>query len=385
MLKKSILLASIILAAVALAVGVSATTSHAQEGTTGDANFVFVNYIGREMTFDLDDTTYTIPGTDTMPQGGRLELQIPPGEHKYAANVPGIGTGSAGEFTLMPGQVVAKAARLEQTGPSVDNNGILLAKPDEYVFVFDFDPFAVPVEAAPVEDTWQPSVATAGQTSLVWINHLGDELTVDLNGQLYKVPPSANNIPGRLQVEADPGQYTYTASVPNGSVNGELTAVAGNVVGLTVYADPLPERDYEIGEEYEFVRSLDVHLVEEDLTTQAAQAAAQPAAQEEAAPATLPTTGGPLNSAPVDVPVTTDGLLIKNYAGDTLIFTINNQTYTIPNNAEQTLTLPPGHYTYTASIPFVATTGQVNLQAGQSIELSIAINVAHDVLSVYQN
>jgi hypothetical protein len=79
------------------------------------------------------------------------------------------------------------------------------------------------------------------------------------------------------------------------------------------------------------------------------------------------------------------GLLIKNYAGDTLIFTVNNQAYSIANNTSATLPLPPGRYDYTASLPFVATTGTVDLPADQGVELSIAINLGHDVLSVYQN
>jgi hypothetical protein len=347
-------------------------------------NFIFINYIGREMTLDLDDVSYTIPGTDTMPEGGRLALQLAAGQHKYAANVPGVGLGSAGEFTITPGQVVAKAARIEQTGPGVDRNGILVSKPKDVVRVFDFDPFARPVDAPPLLDTWQPTVAAPGTASLVWINFMGDELTVDLNGHIYKVAPPANNIPGRLQIEVAPGDYTYTASVPAGSVNGQLAAVAGQVTGLTIYADPPEPRDYKIGEKFDFLQPLKMHVFAEDLTAQAA-IAAQPAVSD-SAPATLPVTGGEFKS-PVspDVSTAPEGVLIKNYAGDALTFTINNQTYTIPTNAEQTLSLPPGHYTFTASIPFVATTGDINIQSGQAIELSIAINVGHNVLNVYQN
>ena len=97
MLKKSFLLGlGTLLLGMVLWAGISPAITQAQQGTTGQENFIFVNYIGQEMTFDLDDTTYLIPGTDTAPQGGRLALQLPVGAHKYAANIPG-GTGSAGE------------------------------------------------------------------------------------------------------------------------------------------------------------------------------------------------------------------------------------------------------------------------------------------------
>jgi len=77
--------------------------------------------------------------------------------------------------------------------------------------------------------------------------------------------------------------------------------------------------------------------------------------------------------------------LVKNYAGETLLLTINNEVYPIENNSETTLALPPGQYNYTASLPFVATTGTVDLAAGQHIELSVAISIERDLLSVYQN
>jgi hypothetical protein len=232
-------------------------------------------------------------------------------------------------------------------------------------------------------DTWQPTVATPGVGSLVWINYVGDELTVDLSGQLYKVAPPANGIPGRLQIEVAPGNYFYTVSVPGGSFNGEIEVVAGGVAGLNITADLPPERDDEIGEKYDFLLPVTMHLYEEDLTNRA-NAAASPVTQD-SAPATLPATGGEINPVTVDTPTTADGLLIKNYAGDTLIFTINNQAYSVANNEELPLSLPPGSYSYTASLPFVATTGIVDVVPGQGVALSVAINVSHDVLSVYQN
>jgi hypothetical protein len=329
---------------------------------------------------DLDDVTYTVPGTAKAPEGGRLALQLAEGEHKYAANVPGVPLGSAGEFTIPPGGYVAKAARLEKTSATLDRHGLVIETPKDQVFVFDFDPSAAPAPTTPAADPWQPRVAAPGMGSLAWTNYYHDELTVDLNGQLYKVPPAANNLPGRLQLDVAPTLYRYTASVPYGSLNGEINVVPGQVTGLTISAKLQPEPRYDIGEPSPLPLPVDLLLFQEDLTARAVSVTTP-----DAAPGELPLSGGILPPAPLEAGASPDGLLVKNYAGDTLIFTINNQTYTLPDNTTQTLPLPPGHYNYTASLPFVATTGTVDLATDQSIELSVAINVGHDVLSVYQN
>ena len=379
MLNKRFLIGLGLLLIVALALGSFPSTIYAQQGSGGNPNFVFVNYIGQEVVLDLDDVTYTVPGTATAPAGGRLELQLAPGEHKYAANVPGVDTGSGGTFIINPGGYVGKAARLEKTNALLDRDGNVLEKPKDYVFIFDVDPFAAPVAATtPVVDTWQPRAAASGQGSIAWTNYTGDELTVDLNGTIYKAPPAANNIPGRLQIDVAPGLYRYTASVPNGSVNGEINVVAGQVTGLNISAKLQPEPEYDVGEPSPLPLPVDLLLSQEDLTARAAPLG-------EVAPGELPASGGVLAPTNVQTATAPKGLFIKNYAGDTLTFTINDQAYTIANNAQTVLPLPPGRYNYTASLPFVAITGTVDLAAGQSVELSIATNVQHDVLSVYQN
>lgn len=355
------------------------TNIQAQQGSNTQPNFVFINYIGQEVILDLDDVTYTVPGTATSPGGGRFELTLAPGEHKYAANVPGVDTGSAGTFIITPGGYVGKAARLEKTNALLDRDGNVLEKPKDYVFIFEVDPFAAaPATPTVTVDTWKPSVAAPGQGSLVWTNYVGDELTVDLNGALYKVAPAANNLPGRLQLNVAPGLYRFTASVPNGSLNGETNLSAGQVIGLYVSAKPQEKPRYDIGEPSPLPLPVDLLLTQQDVTAQAVVTAA-------------PTPVEAATSVPVTDPVqppapaAAKGLLIKNYAGDTLIFTINNQAYAILNNDQMTISLPPGMYNYTASLPFVATTGTVNIVADRGIELSVAINVNRDVLSIYQN
>lgn len=378
MFNKNLLFGLGLLLIVAVLLGGFPTVTLAQQGDASHPNFVFVNYIGQDMVFDLDDVTYTIPGTAIAPEGGRLELQLAPGEHKYAANIPGVDTGHAGTFVITPGGYVGKAARLEKTNALLDRDGNVLEKPKDYVYVFDFDPFAAPAPQAPAVDTWQPVAVGPDQGSIAWTNYNGDELTIDLNGTIYKVPPAAHNIPGRLQIDLAPGFYRYTASVPYGSLNGEINVIAGQIAGLNISAKPQPEPEYDIGEPSPLPLPVELQLTQEDLTAKAAP-------QNEVAPAELPASGGVL--APVDAPTTSTlkGLLIKNYAGDTLTFTINDQTYSLANNTSTTLPLPPGRYNYTASLPFVATTGTVDVSAGHGVEISIAINVSHDVLSVYQN
>src|SRR4030095_10391903 len=101
MFKKNFLKGLALFSLLSLAVLGWPTAGYAQQEGTGE-NFIFVNYIGQELFFDLDDVTHTIPGTNTMPEGGRLALHLNPGQHKYAANVPGV-RGSAGEFTIPAG------------------------------------------------------------------------------------------------------------------------------------------------------------------------------------------------------------------------------------------------------------------------------------------
>ena len=321
-------------------------------------------------------------------KGGRLALNLTGGEHKFAASVPGTSIGSAGEFTLTGTAIVAKAARIEQTGPSLDQNGLVLAKPKDKVVVFDFDPFATVVEETPVSDTWQPLEASPGMGSLVWVNYWGnDALTVDLNGVLYNVPPMMNDIPGRLQLQLMPGVYRYTASIPNGSLNGEVVVQVGQVNGLSISADPLPQPEFEIGEKSPLPLPVTLRVFQETLTPNISMTPIGEVATADEPPLYLPNTGGVLEAqVPNAEPVITEaGVLVKNYAGSSLIFTIDHQMFVIENNSEQTLPLSPGHYSYTASLPFVATTGIVDLRAGSTVELSIVLNVERDFLTIYQN
>lgn len=372
MLKNRILVTLSFLLFAALVAGLFPAAGWAQE-EAGEPNFVFVNYLGQPVTLDLDDTTYTVPGTETNAEGGRLAFSLAAGEHKYAVNAAGVPTGTRGTFVIEPGQVVGRAVRLEQTGPSLDREGNVLKKPEDYIFMFDIDPLAAPEAPAPVVDTWQPAPAPGGMGSLVWINYTGDELTVDLNGQVYRVPPQSNDIPGRLQTDLEPGLYRFTASVPYGAISSEVDVSAGEVSGLNVSAELQPAPEYRVGEPVT-IPEVTLRLDREDLTAQAgAVVATTPAPGGTEQPESMP--------APDAAPVS-EGLLIKSYVGETVVFTIDGEQHFIPAGAEQTIQLDPGQYNFTASLPYVAQTGTIDVAAGQGITLSLSTNVAGNVLNV---
>ncbi len=385
------------LAVVVTVMAVVPLAAYAQGGSTNSKsdNFIFINYIGEELHLDLDDVAYTVPGINTVPGGGKLTLSLAPGWHKYAANVPGV-DGAAGDFLLNAGAVIAKAARFDQTAPVV-KNGILLEKPKTYVSVFDFDPNASPVTATTVvTDTWQPGAASAGKSSVAWVNYTGDELTVDLNGQLYKVSPMANTIPGRLQIEVAPGKYTFTASIPRGSVNGDINAVAGQVAGVKITADLPEEQKMEVGKTYDVLPPLTLHAVVEDFTAKVGATAAVTATVTTTPTVAVTTTVAVTHTAAVTstaavtgtaatTPTVTvaPGLLIKNYAADTFAFTINGQTYRIPYNGQQALPLPAGTYSFTASTPYAAVSRSITMLDGQHVVLSMVLG-SDGSLVIYQ-
>ena len=78
MLKKA-LFTGLVLLLVAGGVGFFPALTQAQQDTgsqppAGEANFIFINYIGQALNLDLDDVSYVIPGTATVPEGGKLTL-----------------------------------------------------------------------------------------------------------------------------------------------------------------------------------------------------------------------------------------------------------------------------------------------------------------------
>lgn len=146
-------------------------------------------------------------------------------------------------------------------------------------------------------DTWLPTLPTAGQGSLVLVNYNGDggELTVDLargsfmpgrvdkqstnefvieSQDLYIVPIAANDIPGRMQINLVPGTYRYTANVANiGSVNHTIEIVAGQVMALSFFAgtpqDVVNNHNSNGDHTSHSSKNTELQVAEEDITGQA--------------------------------------------------------------------------------------------------------------------
>ncbi len=350
-------------------------------------NVLFVNYIGQDLLLDLNDTQYTIPGTSRQPEGGRLSLQLPVGEYRFAANVPGIPIGQAGEFRIEDGNSrIAKAARISQTEPRVDN-GIVIEEPKDRVFLFDFNPDAPAATPTPLLDTWTPQPPASGQGSLVWLNHGGaDEVTLDFNGQTYRVPIQQNGIPGRFQLDVPPGTHRYNLTVPNGGTGGEVSVARGQLVGLDIFVDRAP-LVYEEGEAFNPLppATLTVQTALLTLTPTPTVTAPLTLTATTTAPLTptlTPTVTSTVAATPLAMPQ--PSITVKNYAGGPLTFTIANQSHTIANQAALTLPLSNALYTYTASRPGLATSGSLDLTSSTTHTLSVALDFTANTLSVYR-
>ncbi|MCB9099412.1 MAG: choice-of-anchor I family protein [Anaerolineales bacterium] len=66
-----------------------------------------------------------------------------------------------------------------------------------------------------------------------------------------------------------------------------------------------------------------------------------------------------------------EGVVVKNFAGNVLTFTLENKQFTIPNEDEAVLPLSPGRYTYTGSTPEGAVSGEFIVSTGGQIHLTL--------------
>lgn len=67
---------------------------------------------------------------------------------------------------------------------------------------------------------------------------------------------------------------------------------------------------------------------------------------------------------------TGEGVVLRNFAGNNLTFTLENEQFTVPNEEETTLPLSPGRYTYTGSTPEGAVSGEFTLSEGGQVQLT---------------
>ena len=87
-----------------------------------------------------------------------------------------------------------------------------------------------PTPTAPASSAFAPE---PGRSRFYVVNDYPEELTLTINNQEHKVVVGG----GGLLVDLDAGKYTYTISIPFGSVNGEVEMAPGQSWAVIVYED----------------------------------------------------------------------------------------------------------------------------------------------------
>jgi len=358
---KSLIWAFCILAALSL-VGVAAVSAQG-----GGATLTLINFVGAEMVFTLEGTTYTVPGVDTAPGGGQLALALAPGRYTYSAHIPGR-AGSNGALELAVGQTQVWGARLERSQPIISPAGIVLEEPQDVLVFFEASLTPPVPAAAPLPAPLQ--ALPAGQGALVLVNTIGEALTVDIDGLLYTVPAN-----GRLQVNLPPGEFSYSASAGLSGTNGVARVRAGEYTGLGFTREIPPEEpDYQLGELAPTPVPLNMSVFPVSLDDEPLQAAPAPSAAASPIP----------EAPPAPVPSGQGELAVVNYIGETLTFTIDNQAYSVAGaGGKLTLHLAPGDYTFTASTPRAAANRGLRIPGGAATQVSVALDLRTGQIELY--
>jgi hypothetical protein len=343
-------------------IGVTAISAQATP-PAGGSTLVVINYAGDVLVFTLDGTVYNVPGINVTPGGGQMSFPLSAGRHLYSGLVPGR-TGANGEVDLAPGQTYVLGARLETQPAVLSPTGVVLRKPFDMVVFFPASLTPAAPTPTPAPPALQP--LPAGQGALVFVNYVGEELTVNINNTVYKAPAD-----GQLQINLAPGQVNYTASVGPSFYNGTVSIQAGAYTGLSVTRDIPVTPTYELGELKPTAVPLELHINPVSVSGEPV-ATATPAAS---APA-----GG--NAAPAPSGGTT--LTVVNWIGQPAIFTIDNKEYSLAaNGGSAAIALTPGDYTFSASTPKGSTNGSLTVVSGASVQVSLAANPAGDQISAY--
>jgi hypothetical protein len=350
-------------------VGVAATGAQ-----DGQAKLVIINFVGGEMIFTLDETLYTVPGIDTVPDGGQLTLALAPGTHKYSGHVPGS-EGANGEVELVAGQTQVLGARLERSKSVVSAAGVVLEEPRDVLLFFEAS--LTPSAQAPEPQPAPLQPLPVGQGALVFVNYIGEALVVDIGGDLYTVPAT-----DRLQVNLPPGEVSYSASAGISGINGTAQVAAGGYTGLGLSREIPPEEpDYEVGEPVPTRVPLAISVfavsLEDEPVGEAPSASAPASAAASAAPLAA-------DDRPTSAPGGQEELNVVNYVGETLTFTIDNQTYPVAGDGGVLrIDLAPGEYTFTASTPGAGANGSLIVSAGATTRVSVALDVGSGEMRIY--
>ncbi len=336
----------------------------------GGSTLVVINYVGDVLVFTLDGTVYNVPGTNVTPSGGQMSFSLSAGKHLYSGQVPGQ-TGANGEIDLTPGQTYVLGARLETQPAVISPAGVVLRKPFTQVVFFP----ASLTPGAPTPTPTPPVLQSlpAGQGALVFVNYVGEELTININSIIYKVPAD-----GQLQINLAPGGVNYTVSVGASSTNGSASIQAGVYTGLSVTRDIPVTPELDQGKLKPTAVPLKLYINPVSLSTQSIATAtptpAAPAGGTAAPTAAAPPSGGGGGAT----------LTAINWIGQPATFTIGGKEYNLAaNGGSVALALAPGAYTFTASTPKGSTNGSVTVASGASVQVSLAANPAGDQINVY--
>lgn len=344
--------------------GVAVATAQA-----GQATLIVVNYVGGDMIFTLDGTTYTVSGTGTVPEGEQLRLALDVGQHEFSAHIPG-GPGSNGMVELAPAETYVLGARLEESPAVLSPDGIVLEKPKDQLVLFE----ARLTPAAPETPARRlPLLAIpAGQGALVLDNYIGEALLVNIGDALYTVP-----VNGRTQVDLPPGQVGYSASAGTSSMNAAIQIVTGEYTGLGFSRELPTAPDYTLGKLEPTPVPLKITVIPVPLGDEpVADATFEPIPEATDARPTAGDTTRPADGLP--------SLTVINYAGQPLTFTINDVEYRVAEgDGEVTIVLTPGEYAYTAATPGAAANGKLVLAAGAWLRLSVSTSLQGDWIYTY--
>ena len=349
-------------------VGVTAISAQGGQVTppAGGSTLLVINYVGDVLVFTLDDTVYNVPGTNVTPSGGQMSFSLSAGRHVYSGLVPGR-TGATGEIDLAPGQTYVLGARLETQPAVISPAGVVLRKPFDKVVFFPASLTPAAPTPTPAPPVLQP--IPAGQGALVFVNYVGEELTVNINNTIYKVPAD-----GQLQINLAPGQVKYTASAGPSSYNATVPVAAGAYTGLSVTRDIPVTPELDLGELKPTAVPLKLHINPVSLSGEPV-ATATSAASAPAGGAAAPAAPGPSGGTT---------LTVVNYIGQPATFTIDNKAYNLAaNGGSVAIALAPGDYTFTASTPKGSTNGSLKVVSAAGVQVSLAANPAGDQINAY--
>jgi len=241
---------------IAALLALSGLAVYAQEDETG---LIVLNYVGKDLSFTLDGVQHTVPAAHDG-QPGELRFALTSGKHEYSGVVPG-GPGANGLVELSPGQQYVLGTRLDTLPARLSPEGKVIEKPRD-VLVF-FEASLQPAAPTPVATRSPLQPIPAGLGALVLDNYIGEELVVDLQGNIYRVPAN-----GRLQVNLTPGEYAYSVSAGISGMSGTAEVRAGVYTGLGFSRETPPTPTYELGKPAPTVAIPKILVVPVDLSAE---------------------------------------------------------------------------------------------------------------------